>query len=224
MMCLKVFANALFQRLLNNNRYLSWQRRPNICVIALSLALLLTACATSRTINLPDFPDWETRKRALGEMDQWEFAGRIGVSAGSEGFNGKLWWRQDGSVFRARISGPFGVGTVFINGNGQELTVTDNDGVATRLEDAEADLRERYGWTIPVESLRHWALGIPDPSTPAEMTFEDPGQLVQIGQGGWLVDIDQYRAAAGQLMPRRLKAASGDVKVVLVIDDWTFRQ
>jgi len=160
----------------------------------------------------------------LGEMDQWEFAGRIGVSAGSEGFNGKLWWRQDGSVFRARISGPFGAGAVFINGNGPELTVTDNDGVATRLEDAEADLRERYGWTIPVESLRHWALGIPDPSAPAQTTFEDPGQLVQIEQGGWLVDIDQYREAAGQLMPRRLKAASSDVKVVLVIDDWTFRQ
>ncbi|MGI9263364.1 MAG: lipoprotein insertase outer membrane protein LolB, partial [Gammaproteobacteria bacterium] len=73
-------------------------------------------------------PDWESRKAVLTEMDEWEFAGRIGVSAGAEGFNGKIWWRQDGTVFRARISGPLGVGTVFINGDGPELTMTDGDG------------------------------------------------------------------------------------------------
>jgi outer membrane lipoprotein LolB len=223
---LKVFANALFQKLPNtpNDHIPLRQRRLPDRVSLLFLALILTGCATTRSVDLPDLPNWETREAVLGQMSLWEFAGRIGVSAGTEGFNGKLWWRQDGPVFRARISGPLGIGTVFINGNGPELTVTDNDGVVTRLEDAETDLRQLYGWTIPVKSLRYWALGIPDPATPAGTTFEDPGQLVQISQGGWLVDIGQYREAAGQSMPRRLTAASGDVKVRLVIDDWTFRK
>ena len=34
-----------------------------------------------------------------------------------------------------------------------------------------------YGWTIPVTSLRFWALGIPDPASPAETEFGDDGQL-----------------------------------------------
>lgn len=157
-------------------------------------------------------------------MDQWEFAGRIGVSAGTEGFNGKLWWRQDGPVYRARISGPLGVGTVFINGNRGELTVTDNNGVATRLEDAEKDLRDRYGWTIPIESLRYWALGVIDPELPAVARPDDQGRISQFGQGTWSVHITEYREAAGQPMPRRLSAVSGDVKVRLVIDEWTFRR
>lgn len=185
---------------------------------------MLAACATTRNVQLPPLPDWETRQAVLQDLGQWSFAGRIGVSAGDEGFNGKLWWRQDSTVFRARISGPLGVGSVFINGRGAEVTVTDNEGEVTRLQDAEADLRAMYGWTIPLASLRHWALGIPDPAVPAETVFDAAGQLVHMAQGGWRVDISQYREAAGQAMPRRLTAVSDDVKVRLVVDEWSFRQ
>lgn len=187
------------------------------------LAVLLAGCVTRGSLELPELSDWESRLEILGGVDQWEFAGRIGVSAGDEGFNGRLWWRQDGVVFRARISGPLGVGTVFINGNRDELTVTDRDGVITELNDAEVELRQMYGWTIPVTSLRYWALGIPDPTSSAETEFGDDGQLVKLRQRNWEVDITQYREGGGQLMPRRLTAVNDDVKVRLVIDRWVFR-
>ena len=185
--------------------------------------LVLSGCAATRGLDLPDMADWETRKAILAETDEWEFTGRIGVSAGDEGFNGKLFWRQDGVVFRARISGPFGAGTVFINGNRRELAVTDRNGAVTELHDAEVELRQMYGWTIPVTSLRYWALGIPDPAGPAETSFGDDGQLVQILQSHWQVDYGPYRDSAGQLMPRRLTAVNDDVKVRLIVDDWIFR-
>ena len=70
----------------------------------------------------------------------YEFSGRIGVRAGDDGFNGKIWWRQDGIVYRARISGPIGIGTVFVNGDGGEVMLTDKDGEVTELDDAERDL------------------------------------------------------------------------------------
>ena len=174
-------------------------------------------------VLLPDMGDWETRKSVLGDTDEWEFAGRIGVSAGDEGFNGKLWWRQDGVVFRARISGPLGVGTIFINGDRRELTLTDRDGVVTELIDAEVELRERFGWTIPVTSLRYWALGIPDPSSLSEPSFDETGQLSALRQRNWQVTISQYADGGGQSMPRRLTAINDDIKVRLVIDNWTFR-
>ncbi len=187
------------------------------------LAALLAGCATPGGVELPELSDWESRNRILGGVDEWEFAGRIGVSAGDEGFNGQLWWRQDGNVFRVRISGPLGIGTVFINGNRRELTVTDRDGVVTELHDAEVELRQMYGWTIPVTSLRYWALGIPDPASPAETEFGTDGRLVKLRQQNWEVDITQYREGGGQLMPRRLTAVNDDVKVRLVIDNWVFR-
>jgi outer membrane lipoprotein LolB len=184
---------------------------------------LISACAAPGGIRLPELGDWESRQAILAGVDEWEFAGRIGVSAGDEGFNGQLRWRQDGIVYRARISGPLGVGTVFINGDGGELTVTDNDGYVTELQDAEAELRQMYGWTIPVTSLRFWALGIPDPGIPAETEFGDDGQLARLHQSNWQVDFTQYREGGGQLLPRRLNAVNDDVKVRLVIDNWVFR-
>ena len=129
------------------------RRCIQIAVIFL-IPVVVAGCATKAGLGLPDLSDWETRKAVLVDTDQWEFSGRIGVSSGSDGFNGKLWWRQDGIVYRARISGPIGVGTVFINGDGGEVSLTDRNGVVTELDDAERDLRERYGWTIPVTSLR----------------------------------------------------------------------
>jgi len=187
------------------------------------LAALLAGCAATDSRQLPDLSDWETRKAYLEHTDEWEFAGRIGVSAGSEGFNGKLWWRQDGDVFRARISGPIGIGTIFINGDGPEVTLTERDGTVTELMDSEAELRYRYGWTIPVTSLRFWTLGIPDPSSPADVEFNEEGQMSELSQREWQVTIGQYVEGGGQAMPRRLTAVSDDIRVRLVIDGWTFR-
>jgi len=180
-------------------------------------------CASTAGVGLPELGSWETRRTVLESIEEWDFSGRIGVSAGEEGFNGKLWWHQDGAVYRARISGPIGVGTVFINGDGREVSLTDRDGVVTELDDAERDLRQRYGWTIPVTSLRFWALGIPDPASPADVSLNDEGLPDRLGQREWRVTIDRYAEAAGQPMPQRVTAESGDIRVRLIIDTWTFR-
>lgn len=187
------------------------------------LAVIPAGCTTTGGILLPDLGQWETRKAILEQTDEWDFSGRIGVRAGDEGFNGKIWWRQDGIVYRARLGGPIGVGTVFVNGDGREATLMDRGGAVTELDDAEVDLKTRYGWTIPVSSLRFWALGIPDPSLPSSVEFNEVGQMSNLQQGRWAVTIGQYADGGGQAMPRRLTAVSGDIRVRLVIDEWVFR-
>jgi outer membrane lipoprotein LolB len=186
------------------------------------VAVLLSGCATQQGIELPPMNDWESRRQILGETDRFEFHGRIGVRAGDEGFNGKFWWWQRDADFRATIGGPLSIGTVRIAGYRNEFTLTDKDGTVVTIEDAEADLQARYGWTLPVDSLRYWALGIPDPDNPAETQFGSDGLLSSLVQLDWRVEISQYRDASGQVMPRRLTAVRDDTKVVLVIDDWSF--
>lgn len=192
----------------------------------LSLALALTSvagCAVQGSVALPALSDWDTRTRILADLDDWEFRGRIGVSAGSEGFNGKLRYTQNEEVFRAAVSGPLGFGTIQIRGDDRKVTVTDKDGEVWTLTDPEVDLQVMYGWTMPVASMRYWALGIPDPTALAFTEFNDEGLLTSLEQGNWNIEIAQYREGGGQMMPRRLTAVSGDNKVRLVIDNWTFR-
>ena len=194
--------------------------RAAACLVC---ALLLTACATTReSVRLPQFETWEEREEALAALREWEFRGRIAVKAGDEGFNGRLRWIQDNESFNATLGGPIGIGTVRIAGSGSSVVLTDKDGVDTELEDAELELNYRYGWSIPVQSLRFWALGIPDPALPAEQEFNAGGQLVRLTQRGWDVNISRYKAGGGQPMPARLTASTRDTTVRLVIDSWYF--
>ena len=194
-----------------------WQKAA-----ALGLVLVLNGCAVQPGMQLPGLPDWESRQATLAALDTWEFQGRIAVKAGDEGFNGSLRWWQNGDLFLATVSGPFGAGAVKIEGDEQLVRITDPDGVITEMTDAERELQQRYGWTIPVASLRYWALGIPDPMHPSTDEFDDQGQLRQLEQRNWAVSIDEYRDGGGQQMPRRLSASNPDTRVRLVIDRWKF--
>ena len=182
----------------------------------------LAGCAVERGVALPPMNDWEARRAVLSDIEDWSFTGRVGVKTGDDGFNGRLRWRQSDDEFEASVSGPLGAGTVQIAGDGQRITVVEKNGDVTELADAEFDLRVRYGWTIPVASLRFWALGIPDPATPADTQFGADGRLERLEQRNWVVDIAQYREGGGQLMPRRITAVNDDARVRLVIDSWTF--
>jgi outer membrane lipoprotein LolB len=114
------------------------------------------------------------------------------------------------------------MGTVLIEGDGNVISLTDKDGVETVLQDPELELRRRYGWTIPIASLRYWALGIPDPGEPASTEFDEDGLLSRLEQRGWVVEISRYREGGGQQMPRILSATNPATRVRMVIDRWLF--
>jgi outer membrane lipoprotein LolB len=193
--------------------------------LGLCVAVLAAGCATQRGADLPDISAWDRRTAVLGRLDEFEFSGRVGVSYGDDGFNGKLRWEQAGAAYDARLSGPLGVGTVLIAGQGNEAEITDKDGVTTMLPDVEAALYERYGWTIPVQSLRYWALGIPEPGVPAETEFGTDGELTELRQRGWTVTIGRYRdAGGGQQMPALLTASDRQTRVRLVVDRWIIHE
>ena len=186
------------------------------------LVLVVAGCETRDALLLPDIDGWESRQYVLGARNEWEFSARIAVRASDDGFNGKLRWAQDEDAFLATVSGPLGIGTVRIEGDGDAVILTDKDGVRTELRDVEFDLQYRYGWTIPVTSLRYWALGIPDPAVEAETTVNAAGHLTGLAQGEWNVAITRYREGAGQLLPNRLTATNAGTRVRLVIDNWRF--
>ena len=198
-----------------------WRNSRPAAVVA-SLLLAAGCATTPDAIDLPELGSWQDRNAILGGIRDWQFRGRIAVKAGDEGFNGKFNWTQVGDAFDASVGGPLGVGTVRIEGDGRSVTLTDKDGVETRLDDVEQDLRWRYGWTIPVESLRYWALGIPDPGSPGVTELDDAGRLARLEQSDWIVQISGYQEAGGQSMPRILTATSRDTRVRMVIDRWLF--
>jgi outer membrane lipoprotein LolB len=197
-------------------------RRNALRLAAASLAAVLAGCAAPKSALLPELDDWNARQQVLAGLDEWEFSGRIAVKTATDGFNGKLRWAQDRDAFEATASGPLGAGAVRIESDGRSVVLTDKDGIRTELEDAEVDFRLRYGWTIPVQSLRYWALGVPDPSMPADTVIDETGRLTSLRQRDWSVSFSRYAEGGGQMMPKVLTAENSDTRVRLVIDYWIF--
>lgn len=197
-------------------------RTPNNGALLVAIAVLTAGCATTRdTIELPILVDWDTRRAVLAGAEQWFLKGRIGVRTADDGFNAKLRWTQDNARFDAQVSGPLGIGNVQLVGDERAVTLTDKDGVETRLNDAEPELYLRYGWTIPVGSLPYWLLGIPDPERPAETEVDAAGRLTRLEQGGWDVTFSRY-GGRGPDLPGRITASSSTTRVRIVIDDRQF--
>ncbi len=200
----------------------SRKRHNALRLVAVALAAALTGCAAPKSALLPELNDWNDRQQVLAGLDEWQFSGRIAVKTATDGFNGKLRWSQDRDAYEATASGPLGAGAVRIEGNGASVVLTDKDGVRTELEDAELEFRLRYGWTIPVQSLRYWALGVPDPAAYADTVIDDAGRLSSLRQRDWSVTFSRYADGGGQMMPKVLTAENADTRVRLVIDHWIF--
>ena len=199
------------------SRRRSPSRHPALATIA---ALLVAGCIGPPVVDWPALDTWERRRAVLGALDEWRFNARIAVRSGEDGFHGKLRYAQTGDRFAATLSGPLGMGTVQLAGGAGEFVYTGKDGLETRFEHPDVELEQRFGWNVPGSSLRYWALGIPEPGTPAITELGDSGRLASLTQAGWSVVFPRYRDAGGQAMPRRLVASHGDARVTLVIDDW----
>lgn len=198
-----------------------WIRRPRGLTAAFAaVAIVLAGCASRPVAQLPELDSWERRQAVLATLDDWGFNGRIAVRSSDDGFNGKLRYTQVDGDFEATLSGPLGIGTVQLAGGTGGLVYTDKDGIETRFRHPDIELEQRFGWNVPLSSLRYWALGIPEPGRPAVTELDESGRLDALEQAGWSVAFPRYRDAGGQAMPQRLVAKNGDTRVTLVIDNW----
>ena len=187
-----------------------------------ALGVLLTGCAARPTLTLPPLESWEQRREVLAAVDAWRAGGRLNVVAGDRAESGSLDWRQDGRTVALSIRGPLGAGGIRLEGGPDGLILTAADGTTVALTRPEQELRDIYGWSVPVGSLSWWLRGLPDPDRPALTEVAPEGWLTRLEQAGWEVEYPDYRPAAGVMLPYRIRARSADIRLTIVVKDWNF--
>lgn len=194
----------------------------------LVLGLMLLWLAGCRTVPQPVAPrapeqvaaDWPARRAQLQARTDFTVQGRIGVAAGSDGFNGKLRWVQTGLRSAVSLDGPLGVGGVRIIDDAGALSLTTPSGEALDSQAAHDELVRRLGFEPPLGSLRFWLQGVPDPGTPSVESPNAQGYLGSLVQSDWTVSIAAYMQTAEGPLPQKLTMTRGDVRVRLVLDGW----
>jgi outer membrane lipoprotein LolB len=190
-------------------------------IIGLAVVIIIGGCVSPRDrIGEALEVEWLERRDLLRQLDDWRMEGRIALRTGSDGYNGTLSWEQMDDLLDFRFRGPFGFGGFRIHGDLDRLRIKTTSGEELLMTDPEAEMRDRFGWSLPVYSMRFWIVGVSDPGMTADETVDDDGMLLELSQNGWDVSFDGYRVEDGLLLPKKIVMESGDVRIRVVADRW----
>jgi outer membrane lipoprotein LolB len=188
--------------------------------LVLLCSLLLAACATTRRAPVVPAEGWEQRASDLQRRGAWQLDGRAAVAVAAQGWQATLNWRQRGDSEQVHLSGPFGVGALVLERTPDGLSLNG----APPSDAVMSQLQEKLGFELPLEHLRFWLLGVPDPSAAFEVKRNEQDRASQLRQADWSIDYDRYMPVAGDLLPAHLVLSREGVRVRIAVDHWQWPQ
>jgi outer membrane lipoprotein LolB len=176
------------------------------------LVFLLAACSTLSVAPVASYS--RTARLHLYHLQQWSFEGRLALTGKNDSWSANIIWEHTPGEEKIKLSGPLGQGTVIINLTGDFVTVNQGDGKMQSSMQPEEFINQQLGMFVPVQSMRYWVVGLPEPSRSFE---ETQGGFIQ---AGWFNEYKQMQLANNEIMPRKITVMNDQVKLKLVIDNW----
>jgi len=194
-----------------------------LCWLGVCLAILLAGCAGQLRKPVPQEPRqaWQAREQVLRQLTQWNLRGRIAVRTPDDGFNANLSWRQWGENYHIGLSGPFGMAAFTLAGNGGGVALRRGGKTVLHRGDAESLFFRHTGVRLPIDALRYWVRGMPQPGVKARLLLDRLGRPKELEQAGWRVVYNRYTRQGGLELPAKLVAENRQLRVRLVIDRWS---
>jgi outer membrane lipoprotein LolB len=188
--------------------------------LPVAIAVVLASCRTAAPVHEVPASSWESRRPQLQARDKFELKGRVAVAAGGEGFNARLRWTQEGRETHMSLDGPLGAGGVQVTSDGSAVSIVTSKG--DRLDNAAArtELTNRLGFDPPLDSLRYWILGVPQPGHAAQESLDAQQRLATLEQDGWQIRYTDYMSVRGEWLPSKLTLQRQGVRLRVVVDGW----
>lgn len=189
----------------------------------LGLILLLGGCARQ---PLQPIDSWEEHRNQIAALNNWQISGKLGAKLPEDSGSARLRWRQESEGYRIDLSGPFGQGRMIITGEPGLVRLRQSGEPPLEAASAEELIRQSTGWRLPVEQLLYWVRGIPAPDSQSKRMEKTPeGLLAELEQDGWQLSYSNYRLVDNRWhLPERIVARHRDVRLTLVIHQWTIVQ
>jgi len=190
-------------------------------LLSLALALLLSAC-TSPALKPVDDPQatWQQRSQWLEGVSHWDIEGRIAIRSYDQAVNANLHWKQDGDIFAIEITGPLGQGGVSLNGAPGTARLISGE-VNEMASDAQELLFTHTGYVVPIDALKYWIRGLPQPDSGSQHSLDGQGRLAQLSQDHWKVRFRSYEEYESHSLPNKVFVDNHQLSVRIVIDKWS---
>ncbi len=175
---------------------------------------LLSACATRALVA--GLEPWDRRLAQLQHAQAWQLDGRAAAAVGTQGWQASLTWSQSGAYAQVSLAGPFGLGALVLKQAPDGLSLNG----APPSADVLSMLQERLGFELPMDDLRFWLLGVPNPDAAFELERNGQDRAQQLIQAGWTLNYDRYVPVNGDVLPSRVVLRRDEVRVRIAVDHW----
>ena len=119
------------------------------------------------------------------------------------------------------MHGPLGRKVAVITGEQGNVQLKTSKGERFEADDPEVLMQSLFGYSLPVNGLRHWLLGIPDPKQAhGSLVLDEQGHLMQLNQAGWLIDYKRYHDGS-PVLPALIQISSQTLSANIKVDRWT---
>jgi outer membrane lipoprotein LolB len=140
--------------------------------------------------------------------------GRVAITAPKDSWSAHIEWSHRPDSETIRLSGPLGQGAVVIELAGDVVKIDRGGGHVQSSNQPEQFINQQLGLFVPLQSLRFWAVGLPESGQAFQ---ETPDGFVQ---AGWLIAYKEMQKAGVETMPHKMAVANEHVKLKLIIDQW----
>ena len=188
-------------------------------VHTLLVVLLLSSCATMKV--KPSYtPLLERRIEALSGQTDWQIDGRLAIKNGGEGLSATLHWVQNQDSFDISLYDPLGRKVAHMQGSYDLVSLSTSDGKVVEGADPEALQLQYLGWSLPLEYLSHWVMGLPVSGKLMQNTsYDSAGRLQALTQEGWRIQFKRYETSQLTALPQLVQLEKGDFRVKLLVDE-----
>lgn len=200
-------------------------RRFFVLTASLFILLIASACSTQQyshpvtgTLNAP-IPD------------AWALHAKLGIRNGEDSGSVTLHWQQQQDAYRIRVSGPFGQGNAVLTGNNEYITIERPGKAPIFSSDPETLIQDTFGWSLPINQLRYWVVGLRAPTSQASKSllfdeqYNETGLLTQRQQHGWVLRYSRYKPIVSldnQLLAHKVRMHQETATLTLIIKEWDF--
>ncbi len=174
-------------------------RKLSNLVWLLFSVFISSACVTVEKHQLPPGSEiskqaaWEVHRANIQSVQTWKLKGRVAGKSNNEGFRAGVQWNQLQHNFIIDLHGPLGRKVAVITGKQGSVQLKTSKGEHFDAQDPEELMQRLFGYSLPVNGLRHWLLGIPDPKQSyGSLELNEQGRLRQLNQAGWIIDYKRY--------------------------------
>jgi outer membrane lipoprotein LolB len=196
-------------------------------VLFIFLLAALTACTSINRMQSapPNAQQWQQHQQTMQALMQWQLSGKVAMRNGINGGQADVFWKQtDAKNYEIKLVAPFGAGSSVLTADATQVMLAFSNGDGMVASSVDEILQEMPDWTFPVSGLRYWLLGINSPESPAQMHWNEQGELALLEQDGWEIELQNYAPSGAYSLPKKItmrRQDHSDVSLKLLVRQWT---